>query len=140
MSLQGLSAKTLRQAFDPLHESLDHGLRLFGDQRVTGIRNDRDSHSRSELVFHLVPLGLRFEGIVRGLQVQQRRRAAGPPFGLFDGGVGITFGDDCGGPAVGLRGLDRRCDEFLFPAQRLLLGERNLGSCFRLFGGYTSLT
>src|SRR5437870_2161166 len=75
MSTDIWTSSLLGQALDPLGEGLDDGLGLLRDQSVARVRNDHHGDTRSEFIFHLVALGFRLERVVRGLQVQARRRA-----------------------------------------------------------------
>jgi hypothetical protein len=50
---------------------------------VTGVQNNRDGDAVAELVLHLVAFVRRLERVVRGLQIEQRRAARGPPIGLL---------------------------------------------------------
>src|SRR4051794_14655658 len=91
----------LGQALDPPAERLDDGLGLFGDQGVARVRNDHHGDARSEFVLHLVALGFRLERIVGGLQVEERRSAARPPFVLLDSRCRRTLGvADLGMPSL----------------------------------------
>src|SRR6516225_11630078 len=86
LSIGGCANSRSGQVLDPFDKSFDDGLGLLGDQGVARVRNDRYCDARTELVFHFVALGLRLERVVRGLQLQERRRAAGPPLVLLDRG------------------------------------------------------
>ena len=86
LSISGCANSRSGQVLDPSDKSFDDGLGLLGDQGVARVRNDRYCDARTELVFHFVALGLRLERVVRGLQLQERRRAAGPPLVLLDRG------------------------------------------------------
>src|SRR6266850_1826407 len=93
--VSGTAARPLRQLFDPCRERVDNGLGLLRNKRVAGVGNDGDTDPISELVFHFVARGFRLERILCGLQIEQRRGSAGPPFALADsrGGGALSVAD-----------------------------------------------